>query len=389
MANDVVWYHSDEVGAPTLNNAAGSLNDVLYACLVTGFRSQTLTSINVASNVATATLAGHAYTNDMMVDIAGATPAGLNGRKRITVTGSGTFTFPTTGVADGAATGTITAKRSPLGWSRVANSANKAIYARTDVAATAQVLCLDDTGAGNAGTTHARIVMAEAWTAADTFTGLAPTAAQLAGGQVVSKGTNSAAAKKWAIFGDSRFIYLFTETTGYPFSSSAGLSMSCFGDIISDRAGDAYGSVISAAVTTPGDTASGGMRSAVLGTAPSAYDMCFSRLSNQLGAAIRGIVVGPLSGNVGAGSIPLYPSPVNNGAALFGPVLVAEESSSFTHPVRGVLPGLLHPACKGLHALHLTTLTNVTGSTRALVPVGTNSQGTVGCVVIDTTGPWR
>ena len=105
MANDVVWYHSDEVGAPTLNNAAGSLNDVLYACLVTGFRSQTLTSINVASNVATATLAGHGYTNDMMVDVAGATPAGLNGRKRITVTGPGTFTFPTTGVADGAATG--------------------------------------------------------------------------------------------------------------------------------------------------------------------------------------------------------------------------------------------------------------------------------------------
>ena len=389
MANDVVWYHSDEVGAPTLNNAAGSLNDVLYACLVTGFRSQTLTSINVASNVATATLAGHAYTNDMMVDIAGASPGGLNGRKRITVTGSGTFTFPTTGVADGAATGTITAKRSPLGWSRVANSANKAIYARTDVAATAQVLCLDDTAAGNAGTTYARIVMAEAWTAADTFTGLAPTAAQLSGGNYISKGANSAAAKKWVIVGDSRFIYIFTETAGYAFSSSAmGLSMAAFGDLVSDRAGDAYGSIISAPTSSPGDTASGVMRGDPLGTAPTTYILCISRAVNQLGIAVRGLVVSPATGVVGAVG-PLYPSPVNNGAAIHGPVQLAEENSAFVHPVRGVIPGLYHPMCRGMNVLHNTILTNVTGTSKAMLVVGTNSQGTLGAVALDTTGPWR
>lgn len=388
MANDVVWYHSDEVGAPTLNNVAGSLNDVLYACLVTGFRSQTLTSVNVATNVATATLAGHGYTNDMMVDVAGATPAGLNGRKRITVTGSGTFTFPTTGVADGAATGTITAKRSPLGWSRVANSANKAIYARTDVAATAQVLCLDDTGAGVASATQARVVMAEAWTDASTFTGLSPTTAQLSGGNYISKGTNSAGAKKWAIFGDSRFIYLFTESSTQAFASSGGLVMSAFGDFVSDRAGDAYGALISAPASADSVPALG--RSSTIGTANSSYDLCLARLSNQLGASIRAAVVGPWAGLIVGGSGgPFYPSPVNNGGALQSPVLLAEDSSVFGYPIRGAAPGLLHPLCRGMNLLHLTTLPNVTGTTRSIVPVGILNNATLGCVAIDTTGPWR
>ena len=387
MANDVVWYHSDETGAPTLNNAAGSLNDVLYACLVTGFRSQTLTSINVASNVATATLAGHAYTNDMMVDIAGATPAGLNGRKRITVTGSGTFTFPTTGVADGAATGTITAKRSPLGWSRVANASNKAIYARTDVAATAMVLCLDDTAAGVASATQARIVMAEAWTAADTFTGLSPTTAQLSGGNYVSKGANSAGAKKWAIFGDSRFIYIFTESSSTSFATSGALVMSAFGDFVSDRAGDAYGTLISAPASADSIPWLG--KSSTIGLAVGTYDLCFARLSNQLGASVRGTVVGPWAGQLVGTAGPFYPSPVNNGGALQSPVLLAEDNSSAGYPIRGAAPGLLHPLCRGMNLLHLTTLPNVTGTTRNIVPVATLNASSVGCVAIDTTGPWR
>lgn len=389
MPNEVVWYHSDEVGAPTLNNAAGSLNDVLYACLVTGFRSQTLTGINVAANVATATLAGHGYTNDMMVDVAGAAPGGLNGRKRITVTASGSFTFPTTGVADGAATGVITAKRSPLGWARVANSANKAIYARTDVAATAQVLCLDDTAAGNAGINYARVVMAEAWTAADTFTGLAPTAAMLAGGQFVGKGANSISAKKWALFGDSRLMYFFYELPGAPFSTFPGLGMACFGDIVSDRAGDAYHSILGAPSSSPGDTSSQLMAASGIAIAPSGSTFVFSRLSNQLGVAVRAAIRGPHPNNPVGVSGPSYPSPVNNGASILGQLPVAEENVSFTHPIRGVMPGLYHPLCTGLHVLHLTPLANVTGTTNKLVVVALSNGGSIGAMVIDTTGPWR
>jgi len=303
------------------------------------------------------------------------------------VTGSGTFTFPTSGVADGAATGSITAKRSPLGWARVANSANKAIYARTDVAATAQVLCLDDTGAGDASATYARAVMAEAWTAADTFTGLAPTAAQGVGGLHVMKGAGSTTAKKWVIVGDSRFIYLFTEGSSYNFATYGGLTMYGFGDINSDRAGDAYHSILSA---YPGnvDGANGLGKSAAIGSGGST-DLYFSRLSNQIGTAVKAVVIGTTQGAPIGTSGPFYPSPVNNGATIQTPVLVAEDNSAFANPIRGVAPGLGHPLCRNLHVLHLQVLPNVTGSTRAWLAVGTISQGAQGAVVLDVTGPWR
>ena len=77
MSNTVVWYDSAETGAPTLNNAAGSLDAVLHACLVTGFRVLTLDSVTVTANVATATVtSGHGYGNGRIVEMAGAAAGG-------------------------------------------------------------------------------------------------------------------------------------------------------------------------------------------------------------------------------------------------------------------------------------------------------------------------
>jgi hypothetical protein len=67
-------------------------------------------TIVIADGIATATVTGgHGYDNLDKVTIAGASPAGVNGTHTITVTGSDTFTFPTT--ATGTVTGTITASR--------------------------------------------------------------------------------------------------------------------------------------------------------------------------------------------------------------------------------------------------------------------------------------
>jgi len=67
-------------------------------------------TITISSGTATATVSGgHGYDNLDKVTIAGASPAGVNGIKTITVTGSTTFTFATT--ATGSVTGTITARR--------------------------------------------------------------------------------------------------------------------------------------------------------------------------------------------------------------------------------------------------------------------------------------
>ena len=127
MANEVIWFDSAETGAPTLNNAAGSLIAVLDACLLNGFNLKSIT-INVAGGVATATCNGHGFSTatGKLVSIAGATPNELNGLKQIASATSNTFTFPAPGVPDGAATGAITAKRAPLGWTKVHAAANKA-----------------------------------------------------------------------------------------------------------------------------------------------------------------------------------------------------------------------------------------------------------------------
>ncbi len=67
-------------------------------------------TITISSGIATATVSGgHGYDNLDKVTIAGASPAGVNGTRTITVTGSDTFTFPV--AASGTVTGTITARR--------------------------------------------------------------------------------------------------------------------------------------------------------------------------------------------------------------------------------------------------------------------------------------
>lgn len=75
-----IWYHSEETGAPTLNNAAGSLIAVLDALLTTGFNVKAVTSVSVSGGVATAVISAHGYEVGKTLLIAGATPSGCSPR---------------------------------------------------------------------------------------------------------------------------------------------------------------------------------------------------------------------------------------------------------------------------------------------------------------------
>ena len=386
MANEIVWYDYAEVGAPTLNNAAGSLLDVLSACLVTGFRVQTLTSIVVASGVATGTLAGHSYGNSLMVDISGAGTALINGRKLITVTGSGTFTFPAPGVADGTISGTLVAKRSPLGWS-MTRSANVAMISRTDVTATAMSLRLDDSAAAQTYG-NARAIMVESFSDLNTYSGLTPTAAQLSGGQYWMKGANTATAKSWLLVGDGRTFYLFTDSTQYPASSYGGLPVGpyAFGDIKSYRAADAYACMLAGNTSSTGESMVFGQGSYGLGGSPTATSLMIARPVSGVGAAIAAQNLsfhrfGGLSG-------PPYPSPVDNGLVVSTPVLMFDTSAS-SGPIRGEARGVADPLANiPTGVLHKQVLSNLTGSTRDFLAVGFQLSGSYGHVLFDVTGPW-
>lgn len=395
MANDIVWFDSSETGAPALTNAAGSLDAVLYACLVTGFRTITLDSVTVSGNVATCTYSGgHGYGDKRMVDLAGAATGAINGRKLVNVTGAGTFTFPAPGVADGTISGTITAKRSPLGWTRPASSGNVSIYQRSDVTATGMKLRVDDSGTGAASATGARWRMIESYTDLSNFTGAAPGAAVFSGaGVYIPKGANNSDPKKWVLVGDSRGFYLFTESSSYPASSYSGTPQGifAFGDIDSHRAGDAYACLLAGSLTESYVDSNGFGTNFPQGSTPSADHVVLARPFNAIGSSVRAHMSG-LAGSsarrLGGGG-PAYPSPVDNGVPLSSPILLSENNAAFNSPFRGQLRGMADPvATIAGGMLHLQTLDAVVGSDRRWLLVGFNQQGSYGHVAFDITGPW-
>ena len=108
--------------APVLNGVAGSLIDLLTACLVTGFGLRTAVSLVVSGGVATLTLANEAknanrlHTVVLVEGVTGALTA-LNGEQKITFASPTELKFATA-AADGTATGAITVKTAPAGWEK-------------------------------------------------------------------------------------------------------------------------------------------------------------------------------------------------------------------------------------------------------------------------------
>lgn len=392
MANEVVWYDSAETGAPTLNNAAGALDAVLYACLVTGFRVLTLDSVTVASGVATATYAaGHGYADKRVLEIAGASTGAINGRKLITVTGAATFTFPAAGVADGTVSGTIAAKRAPLGWARARNSGNVSIYQRTDPTATGMALRVDDSGAGAAAGGYARARMLESHTGINTFTNPSPPASQFGGEGVYWTKRNDSAAQQWVLVGDGRTFYLMTPSDSVYPPAYAGLQGPFgFGDLSPFRSGDAYACFLAGSTST--SSASGNLPNYFgnLGGTPSSWALSLCRGYAGIGAPLQAFPVGlGTSGNVMGGYGPPFPSPVDNGLLVTPGVPVCENNSALGSPMRGTLRGIAAPvATLQGGQLHLQVLDNLVGSDRSWLFVSVGQGTSFGHVAFDIAGPW-
>lgn len=393
MPHPVIWYSSTDAGAPTLNNAPGSLINVLDACLINGYNARSVTSLSVAAGVATATVSAHGFRSGQIVLVEGATPTALNGRQKVTVTGANTLTFSAPGVPDGTATGTITMKAAPLGWEKRFSGTNKAVYARTAPEATAMVLRIDDTGASPAASTYARALMYEAM--ADVDTGTNSTPIGLAQGQYWSKGQNGSSAKPWLLVGDDLLFYLFTENfgSGGSFAATGGYLAHAFGDIVSYRQGDAYKCLIGGPDTTIPTTAFL-VVGVSIGSAIGGNSTLLARRADQIVMAPSISPSTPFTGRHGA-SGPAYPSPVDNGGVVCYPVPCAESNSTFGNPLRGHFPGFALLMANVGRALSGQVLPNLIGAhDRSFLVVGLSDGGVPantnpGCILIDVAGPWR
>lgn len=381
-------YDSTMTGAPVLSGTAGALRALLKACLVDGFGAGAVATLTVASGIATATFAGaHPYRVGTVAQFAGATPAGLNGQKRILTTTASAVTFDATGIADGAATGTITHKVAAAGWQELfAGSVTNVLCLKpTVVEATGCVLRIDDTG-----TLNARVRAFEAMTDVSSGVGLTPMESQVAGGLYWPKSSSAnATARPRIVIADERGFYLAVDPTG-----TGRYTLTYSGDIASLKSGDAYGYLLTgnqsdqaAASTVPdgccgysGRSARGG---AYLVRAHTAIGQSIA--AQRVGAHHNGSTADVYAGTPGY-STGTYPNGPNNG-------LMTGALELHSLGIRGTLPGLLHPVQDLGNAFATGAIVDGTDDLagRRLMAIRTAPPGgglVPGTVFIDISGPW-
>ena len=382
----VKWFDSTMTGAPTLTGQSGSLVNLLDAVLVNGFNLKSVGVATVASNVCTLDFGtAHGFTGYQIVEIAGATPSGLNGEQRVLAVTANTLTFATSGISDQTATGSITCKTAPLGWTKRYTGTNKAVYQRPDVDATAMLLRVDDTGSGSAK--YANVRMYEAMTDVDNGS------ANVVSMSWFKSNSADATVRPWRLYGDGKRVFFLPQWT----SSGVG-DPYLWGDLVSYKAGDAYHCLLGGTRNT---SAAGvgqynstlEQLSTSLAACPMimrAYTQIGSAINSRCEAAVSGKDAFPLGYLYSGFSIP-YPNPVDGALILRGQVEFTENSAPPTG-LRGRMPGL-YPTTQGVPLADGDTVENITGlpgrRLRAQA-IGAYASYTVvvGRVFIDLTGPW-
>lgn len=130
-STDVKFYTNANINAPELTNAWGSIIDVLDACLVNGFGSQTVSTLTASGATVTATFgSAHNFMQHQVVKINGANQAEYNGEHCILeVPNTNSITFQLAAAPSvTTATGAITCSLPALGWEKKYSGVNKAVY---------------------------------------------------------------------------------------------------------------------------------------------------------------------------------------------------------------------------------------------------------------------
>jgi hypothetical protein len=324
-------------GALPLNGVAQSLRAILRANLVTGWGTMAVTSLTVASGVATAQFAAaHPYLVGLVARVGGAGLAAANGEQLLTSITTNSASFAVPGAPDGPVAGSsITMEVAPAGWTEPFNQGGVSVFKPSAVEATGIFLRVDDSG-----TTNARVRAYETMTDAATGSGLIPLDAQVSGGLFWPKsGAASAAARPYFMVADARGFYFASAPQG-----GDRFTLMAAGDIASLKSGDAWGYCLTgnqsdqtAATTVPDGCCGWSHRSARGG----AY---LARLHTGVGQAVAAQRIGThhngttadTYAGVAGYSLGAYPNGPNNS-------LITGSLALFASGQRGSLAGLLHP----------------------------------------------
>lgn len=390
----VKYFDSTMLDAPVLSGTPGATITLLDACLVNGWGLKTLDSLVVAGNVATATIStGHAAQPRGVILITGATPAALNGEWRVVNTTTNTVTFTTAGIADQTATGAITLKIAPAGWTKLHSGTNLAVYQSTDPAGTQMCLRVDDTG-----TTTCRAVGYESMSSVDVGLQPFPTAAQRSGGVWWQKSSTATTdPRPWSVVADGRLFY-YGKAYFPPYPKVQDVAV--FGDIASVKSVDPYACVLFGMDTGSVSTPDSNRQLCIMYT-PSFPGLYAARSHSGLGGSAQCSRLFATIGTrataqtfSGAVSGPPYPNPADGGLYL-SPLQMA-EGLDLTLPItlRGAFPGYyccpqqIPPGALNTGD-HVAAETVLPGRTLVVVQSFYTTPPNSQTAFIDVTGPWR
>lgn len=382
-------YDSTMPAALSLSGTAGSLKALLKTYLVDGAGIGPVASLTVSAGVATATYSsGHPFRAGVIAQFAGAVPAALNGLKLVLSTTATVVTFAAAGVPDGPATGSITSKLAPAGWTELYPGTANVLALKPAVAsASGCALRVDDTG-----TLTARVRGYESMTDVSTGMGAIPLESQVSGGLRWLKSTAaSAVARAWTLVADERAFYLAVDAGGNGRST-----LYMCGDILSAKSGDAWAWLLTGN-TVDGSTSSSALTGCVGYAGRSPRDGAYiARAHTGIGAALQAQRIGQAqngtaseaySGTANYSVLGLGPNGPNNG-------LITCPLELIVLGQRGTLPGLHHLRSDWLGIFGNGSLIEGTDDLagRKLLSVAVGPPaGTVvpGVAMIDITGPWR
>lgn len=381
MDTTVKCFSNSQPGAPVVSRTAGTLIAMLDACLVDGFGLQSVTSIVVASNIATVTLPSTpSATRDGVMLISGATPAALNGEQKVLGVVGNTYTFATTGIADQTATGTITSKVAPAGWSKVFSGTNKAVYRSNNPASTQTYIRIDDSDVAFARPVG-YLTMADVDTGTGNF-----------GSAYFNRAQATAGNRNWWMNANDKFVQFGIDTH----LSGRGYAVCAFGDIIPRRSGDPYCFIIAGAnnVATIWSNASPQM-SALLDPNGYALGATIARSYTQLGSGVAFYTSmafaspGSTACATGGTTAPIqFPNGGDNSIILSDAYLIEAN----TKCMRGRIPGAYFtPQYIGgnlADGYRLSDMPDVPGKSLVWRPSGSVGAGFAGYAV-DVTGPWE
>ena len=343
-------FRSTHTGAPGISGEAGAMQELLDAVLVDGYNPKTIT-ITRSGTTASASCTSHGFLAEQVIAISGADQADYNGEFRITNVTTDGFDFTVANSPTTPATGTITAKVAPLGWSIAYESGNDRSYAAPS-GANSFYLNVSDGSAGNQFRVRVFSTVTAAGAASGNGTDPVPTDGQSSGGgYTYTTSAAGATERPWIVIGTTRGFAVLTDPSG---------GANYFGGFLySDLAGGVADSSQSALIAQAASYSSSWMYDSAPNTATPSNS--FAYVTNGRAGATGSVRVAPYC----VGTSTTFGYTTNGSLDTYGVEIAPLQLYEPTAGIWATVPGLWGPLTRQIDLFEGDTFEGALGSSLA------------------------